>query len=431
MAFMGETTDVGVAELLSVLARRKHSGRLHINATGDEVQVTLESGKVTQVSSSHHSLRLGRVLVRQGVLTETDLDNAVRDQTSGQSGRPLGQILISKGLATQSDLARAAQEQATEALARVFGARHGTFFFTSDPSAESRGGLVELNAEGIVLEASRRADELATLRKIAPDDERVLALDRSRLPLNGRLPLHEQRVVRILARQPMSMRDLVSELNDDENACLRAVVGLKERGLISTGSDSVTPTVRTAEPLIDPRSIAQIKALVEAGSSSAGRQWAPSINEVRAAVQAGTQTTAQITRVVRDVVAAFNAGLPLLAFAYFTDDYFRRMSSVSDEEFEFILQEAQPLTEDEHQTFIDLRDARTLADGRVSAIVVTSLPGAGESKKVVIFAETGEQQCQIDAIIESAHERERHTQTTMLSQTGLLTTDIRMLRKYL
>lgn len=54
----------------------------------------------------------------------------------------------------------------------------------------------------------------------------------------------------------------------------------------------------------------------------------------------------------------------------------------------------------------------------------------GESKKVVIFADQGDR-CRIDAIIESAHERERHTQTTLLSQTGLLTKDIRMLRKYL
>lgn len=184
MAFMGETTDVGLAELLSVLARRRLSGRLNINATGDEVQVTLDTGKVTQVSSSHHSLRLGRVLVRQGVLHEADLDVAVREQANSQAGRPLGQILIKRGLATQDDLVRAAQEQATEALARVFGARHGTFFFTSDPSIDARSGLVELNAEGIVLEASRRADELATLRKIAPDDDQVLSLDRTRIPVN-------------------------------------------------------------------------------------------------------------------------------------------------------------------------------------------------------------------------------------------------------
>ena len=79
MAFMGETADVGVGELLSVLARRGNTGRLHINMDGEEVQVILNGGKVTQVSSSHHSLRIGRVLVRMGLLEEDGLNEAVKE----------------------------------------------------------------------------------------------------------------------------------------------------------------------------------------------------------------------------------------------------------------------------------------------------------------------------------------------------------------
>ena len=98
MAFMGETSDVGVAELLSVLARRGHTGRLHINSQGEEVQVILNGGKVTQVSSSHHSLRIGRVLVRMGALKEEELNEAVKQQVSQQGNRPLGQILTGAGM---------------------------------------------------------------------------------------------------------------------------------------------------------------------------------------------------------------------------------------------------------------------------------------------------------------------------------------------
>lgn len=428
MAFMGETTDVGVAELLSVLARRSLTGRLHINATGDEVQVSLESGKVTQVSSSHHGLRLGRVLVRQGVLKEADLDLAVREQTGSQRGMPLGQILLSRGMATRHDLALAAQEQATEALARVFASRHGTFFFTTDSSGETGNNLVELHAEGIVLEASRRADELATLRTIAPGDEQMLTLDRAKLPLIGQLPDVEQQVIRILATRSLTQRDLVAQLGLDENACLKVIISMRERGLIRTGHSNQAPPGDALR--VEPRTVDGIRALVLETVGSNGYRATPTINDVRAASPAGTSTTASVTRTVREVIAAFNAGMPMLAFAHFTDDYFRRMTSVQDEEFELIGQGAQPLTESEHQTFVDLRDARKLADGRISAIVMTSIPGQGESKKVVIFSEDGDH-CKIDAIIESAHERERHTQTTLLSGTTLLASEVRMLRKYL
>ena len=94
MAFMGETEEVGVAELLQVLAHRKHSGRLSITAEGEEIQIFLGNGKVILVSSSNHALRLGRVLVRLGMLSATQLDAAVREQDLPGSGRPLGQILV-------------------------------------------------------------------------------------------------------------------------------------------------------------------------------------------------------------------------------------------------------------------------------------------------------------------------------------------------
>src|SRR4051794_30878160 len=168
MAFMGETTDVGVPELLSVLARRGLSGRLNITANSEEVQVVLEKGQVGKVSSSHHGSRIGRVLVRMGKVTESDLDRAVRMQSIGRSSKQIGQILTDAGLVTSTDLNQAAHEQATEALARVFGADHGTFFFTDDRISLSDGTSITLNAEGIVLEASRRADELATLRRLLP-----------------------------------------------------------------------------------------------------------------------------------------------------------------------------------------------------------------------------------------------------------------------
>ena len=76
MAFMGETVDIGVAELLSVLARRRHAGRLSISVEGNEVQLFLLDGKVILVSSTHHGLRLGRVLVRLRVLDEERLEQA-------------------------------------------------------------------------------------------------------------------------------------------------------------------------------------------------------------------------------------------------------------------------------------------------------------------------------------------------------------------
>lgn len=430
MAFMGETTDVGVAELLSVLARRGHTGRLHINSGGEEVQVVLNGGKVTQVTSSHHSLRIGRVLVRMGVVGEDDLNEAVRAQVGQQSAKPLGQILTARGLATQTDLACAAEEQATDALSRVFGAHDGTFFFTGAAAERTRPGLMALNAEGIVLEATRRADEIQALRRMAPPANAVLTLNRASIPIGNQLPEHSQRVIRVLSMGPLTVSELVAQLAEDERVVLRGIVGLQERGIIDVQQggerDSDFPSGEGGK--IAPRTVSTLRGLIGAGDSSSHKAWAPAIAEVRAAPPAGAQTVAQVTRVMRDVVGAFNAGLPLLAFAHFSDDYFRRLDPVSEGEVAELERLTEPLTEDQQQTFIELRDVRALNKGRVSGIAVTSLPGDTPTQKVVIFVQSGDRYL-IDSIIEPGYDRRAQTQTTMLRPTALLGQRRRALRQ--
>jgi DNA-binding transcriptional ArsR family regulator len=420
MAFMGETTDVGVAELLSVLARRGHTGRLQINSDGEEVQVVLNGGKVTQVTSSHHSLRLGRVLVRMGVLREEDLNDAVRAQVAQQTAKPLGQILTARGLATQTDLARAAEEQATEVLSRVFGAHDGTFFFTGAPTGRVKPGLMALNAEGIVLEAARRADEIQALQRMAPTTDDVLTLDRAAMPIGNQLPDQAQRIIRILSMGPLSVGELVSQLGDDERTVLRAIVGLEERGIVTIRHGDRNDDVPFADAvIIVPRTVGELRRLIGTADQSVTGRWTPSVEEVRAAFPAGAQTVAEVTRLMRDVVGAFNAGLPLLAFAHFSDDYFRRLPPVADAEFAVFEELTEPLAEDQQQTFIELRDVRALNDDRVSGIATTSLLGEAPAQRVVIFVRSGHRY-QIDAIVEPSQNRSTSTQTTMLRSTSLL-----------
>jgi hypothetical protein len=431
MSFMGELKDVGIAELLSVMARRHLTGKLTINIGSEEVIVLLDQGKVTQVTSSNQNLRLGRVLVRLGTVTEVDLREAIRAQTESAYSRPLGQILLDQGLVTDSELAAAAQEQATDVLSRVFGTHDGAFFYTGLAAEYVRPGLMALNAEGVVLEASRRADEIEAIRQMLPGLDAPLTLNRESLPIGNSLPDMEQRITRVLGAEHLTIAGLLGQLAEDERAILRALVRLLERGIVSTG-DEGTQTARTAhiEMTVAPRTADEIKALVSGGVGAGRREWVPGLAEVRKASPAGSHTIAKATRVVREAMGAFNAGLPFLAFAHFTDSYFRRLSPTAIDELDTLDAGNGPLAEELRQTFIDLTDVRRLSDGRVSAILVTSLPDDAPSRKVVIFTEDDDR-CLIDAIIDPGKDRARETQTTLLSPTGLLERDRRVIRQFL
>lgn len=412
MAFMGETAVIGLAELLSVLAARRHSGRLTIISEGDEAQIYLDDGKVILITSSNHALRLGRILLRLGILTNEQLEQALRLQNAQGGGRPLGQILLDARVVLEADLNRAAEEQCIEALTRVMVSNEGSFMFNRDAMPRARQGLVALNTDRIVLEASRRADEMVTLRSLLPRDSAQLALARNR-SFDG-LSTHEMQVIEALHRQAGTLQMLAQAVTMDEVSLWRTVVGLRERGLIVAHGTGYLEEGERLEAAAPTRTVEEVARLCVQGAGALTNR-VPSLAEVRSGVPAGSQTIAAVTVVIREVIAAFNAGLPLRAFANFSDDHFRRRGALPDDEIAMLRAPAHPLPLEEQESFLAIRDVRMLHDGRVSAILVTHLPAAGETKKVLIFTHQWPR-WQIDAVIEAPQ-----TPTTLASATATAT----------
>jgi hypothetical protein len=404
VAFMGETAVVGLAELLSVLAHRRHAGRLTIISEGEEAQIFLDDGKVILVSSSNHALRLGRILLRLGILSSDRLDSALREQDVQGRRQPLGQILVDAGAVTAEDLARAAEEQCIEALTRVIVSKHGTFMFNRDVKPLAKQGLVALNTDRIVLEASRRADEMVTLRSLLPPASARLSVGRKREnDLVGDLTSLERQVFDALSTAGGTLDDLSQRVSAEEVSLWRTVVSLRERGLIvSLGTGHLVDTTEFEQPEeeVRSRSVTDVVRLCAEGVRALTSR-VPTLAEVRSGTPAGTQTIAAVTVVIREVIAAFNAGLTLRAFASFSDDHFRRRGALPADEIATLRAPGHPLRAEEQETFLAIRDVRVLADGRVSAILSTHVPTIGESRKVLIFART-DGRWQIDAVIEAA-----------------------------
>ena len=415
MAFMGETAEVGLAELLSVLAHRQHTGRLTIISEGEEAQIFLDDGKVILISSSNLALRLGRILLRLGILTIDQLENALRAQDSQIGRRPLGQILLDAGAVSSEGLARAAEEQCIEALTRVMVSKHGTFMFNRDVKPVAKQGLVTLNTDRIVLEASRRADEMVTLRSLLPGPGTALFAARKQVRLVGdQLTLLERQVLDSLSLAPGTLDDLGLRVPVEEVSLWRTVVSLRERGLIvSQGAAALASELDEPDDEDVPtRTVDEVARLCAEGSPGLTTR-VPTLTEVRAGVAAGTQTIAAATLVIRAVIAAFNAGLTLRAYANFSDDHFRRRGPLPEEEIAALQEPARPLRAEEQEAFLAIRDVRVLPDGRVSAILSTHVPSVGENRKVLIFTRAGDQ-WQIDAVIEPPNPQQQAGTTSML-----------------
>ena len=147
MAIMGELGDVGVADMLYLLAIRGQTGRLTVRVDGEEVSFYLEHGRLVVVTSSNLSLRLGQTLRRLGALTIQQLHQALREQAHAGSGLPLGSILLDRGWVTEADLTRCAEEQAIVAVTRFIAADEGTLVYTGGAAAPPGIGIVPLRAD--------------------------------------------------------------------------------------------------------------------------------------------------------------------------------------------------------------------------------------------------------------------------------------------
>jgi hypothetical protein len=413
VAFMGETAVIGLAELLSVLATRRHSGRLTIISEGDEAQIFLDEGKVILVNSSNHALRLGRILLRLGILTGDQLDNALRAQDMQGGHRPLGQILLDARAVLETDLVRAAEEQCIEALTRVMVSKEGSFMFNRGAKPRAKQGLVALNTDRIVLEASRRADEMVTLRALLPSPNVHLTLAPNQT--FDRLSSHDQQVIEALHARGGTLGALTQQVSMEEVSLWRTVISLRERGLIVAHG---TGYLEEADVLIDQAAMRTVDEVIRLCAEGADHVTSrvPALVEVRSGAPAGSQTIAAVTLVIRDVIASFNAGLTLRAFANFSDDHFRRRGPLPDDEVASLRAPGHPLPAEDQETFLGIRDVRLLQDGRVSGILSTHLPAIGETKKVLIFIRHADR-WQIDAVIEAPPVP---TATAMLQSAGAI-----------
>lgn len=234
MSFMGELRDIGVADLLYLLALRRQTGKLAISSAGDEVSLYLDQGQLIFVTSTHPSLRLGRMLVSLGILDAARLKEALQFQEQLGRALPLGRLLLQYDYITERQLLDCVEEQCVQILSRVISAEQGVFVFYVNATVPAGTEIVPLNADRIVLEATRRSDELATLRAGAPAGDMLIGLT----PLVDRvadtLSDDEVSVAAAIQSGAVTAAEIGRSTGFDEIALLRTLIDMRRRGLIVT-----------------------------------------------------------------------------------------------------------------------------------------------------------------------------------------------------
>lgn len=237
MATIGELSDFSVADLMTVLSSRKRTGRLILKSGGNEVAMFFEEGQLVRVSSGDIALRIGRMLVRQGLLETSKLLEALHLQAETQNAKPLGEVLLERGWITESDLQRCLEEQSIEILSRAMSAGPGLFTFDGGMMLDSSSDLAPLEPLALLKIAEERTAALATIQDQLPNHLTPIFLSMTG-PELAEIQLSvgpsEVIVLSLLRTGPKTYPELAAQSALDELTLGVAVITLTEMGVIQT-----------------------------------------------------------------------------------------------------------------------------------------------------------------------------------------------------
>lgn len=232
MSMMGNLSDVALEDLLFLFSVRRRSGNLVVQAMGDEVQLQLLKGRVMLVTSSNSGLRLGQTLLRLGYITHEQLRDALQEQEQTVERLSLGAILTKNGWLSPEELAYCVEDHAIAVLAKLIGAEDGSFVFARTEGSRPRYAL-NIAADRLIIEATRRWDEIATLKMLLPPgDHRLIPGPYLALYIDALGPA-ESAVVHSVERTEGTVASVIDSLMTvDEIAAWRTIISLQERGVL-------------------------------------------------------------------------------------------------------------------------------------------------------------------------------------------------------
>jgi CheY-like chemotaxis protein len=181
----GELAAIPLAEILQVLQMQRQTGVLRVTSGRSGVTMWIRQGSVelVQAHNVRGESRIGRYFLESGRATREQIDDALKGLGDGQL---LGEALLQRGLVTQADLDEALKRQSSEHVYEMLRWPTGRFTFTIEPfKREAESAHLGLGISALVLEGFRRVDEWRLMEGII-DFDQVVFVDTAALAAVGK-----------------------------------------------------------------------------------------------------------------------------------------------------------------------------------------------------------------------------------------------------
>ncbi len=189
MALEGNLRDFGVQDILQLITLQRKTGVLTIRGINDTVYITFLDGKIINADSekARVELKLGRVLLKRGSITEEQLNNALKIQK--ETLQRLGYVLVKNGFISNEELKAALTQQILEIVYKIFRWKEGEYHFSQENIVEyDRESINPIDGEAVLMEGAQRLDEWPIIERVIKSPDMVF----ERTPINQKIEISEK-----------------------------------------------------------------------------------------------------------------------------------------------------------------------------------------------------------------------------------------------
>lgn len=240
MAFTGSLKSLTLATILQILSSEGKTGMLEISRRQTKSRIYVKRGKIVAASTGHKELRIGQILCDRGLISRETLRQVLIK--ARDSKRPVGEVVVSLGLVSLIALKEIVRRLVREAVLDTFLWDEGTFEFQEGPVIFDETLTEEIEPMEIILEAARRMDEWAVIKKVIPSDTVVFQVSDQARQQGRRVTLEaeELRLVSMLDGQK-SVREIVRESGTEEFTVYKTLYAMATSQLIQAADKPAHP----------------------------------------------------------------------------------------------------------------------------------------------------------------------------------------------
>jgi hypothetical protein len=230
MNLQGDFEGLTLASILQLLCNDQKTGVLTVTSGDEESRVFFEQGTIVYASSSLKESRLGFLIRNDGVISAQQLQRCL--SLAREERVHLGKIMVEKGYISLDVLKKYNTKQVEAILYNLLFWKKGKFEY-KDSRLDLKGMIVtQLNPMRLILEASRRIDELSVLKQSIPSDRLVFKMSgkvqsKEEIKLNA----NEWRVLSLIDGT-RTVGQIITESGYDEFAVYKILYSVISSGLI-------------------------------------------------------------------------------------------------------------------------------------------------------------------------------------------------------